>query len=434
MRITMFSFGSRGDIQPLIALGCQFKQAGHAPLLATSPDYASLAAEYGIDFAPLGPPLSSFMNEKLNEVVESGNLFKLIRYSQEQRKKAIDAAVVETWRIAQGSDAILFKGPTAIYGYNVAEKLGIPCAEIHFFPVTRTREFPCFLLGDGKDHGPLIDGALWWLSEQFIWQLMQRSGANKQRSEVLNLPPLPFWGIEKRQNREGMPLFYAYSPLVLPRPADWPERIHVTGYYFSDPPSDWQPPAELLDFLSSGSPPVYIGLGSVPVRNPAETLQLFLRALELSGQRGVLASGWSGIGKEQQLPEQVFKVESVPHSWLFPRMAAIVHHGGAGTTGASLRSGVPTIVTPMAADQPSWGARIHAIGVGPAPIPFKKLTAEGLAQAIREAVTNEAMCKRAAELGQRMQTEDGTERTLELFCQYVERFHENRKSTRIVQA
>lgn len=422
MRITMFSFGSRGDIQPMIALACRLNQAGHTALLATSPDFAELAAEYGVAFEPLGPPLSTFMNEELNEIVESGNMLKLMRYSVEQRKKAVEVVIRESWPIAQGSDAILFKGPSAIFGYSIAEKLGIPCAEIQLFPVTRTRAFPCFFLGDGKDRGPVFNRALWQLSEQLIWQLMQRAPANKQRRHVLNMPALPFTGVSARQNREGMPLFYAYSPCVLPRPADWPERIQVTGYYFADAPSDWQPPADLLRFLENGSAPVYIGMGSVPIRKHDETLQLFLQALELSGKRGILASGWSGLGKEYQFPEHVFQVESIPHSWLFPRMAAIVHHGGAGTTGASLCSGVPTIVTPFAADQPSWGMRVQALGVGPAPLPFKKLTARQLAQAIQKTVTNPAMRKQAAELGRRLQAEDGPGRTMELFFRYVEQF------------
>lgn len=421
MRISMFSFGSRGDIQPMIVLGCRLKQAGHNLLLATSPDFADLAAEYGIDFEPLGPPLSTLVNDEYKELVEMGNVLRVTRLWLNWLKKVSEAATQGTWRLAQGSDAILFKNPLAIYGYNVAEKLGIPSAEINCFPVTRTRAFPTFFLGDGKDHGLVVNWALWYLTEQIIWQSVQRNFANKQR-KVLNMPPLPLMGITRRQNREGMPLFYAYSPLVLPRPADWPERIHVTGYYFSDPPLDWQPPAGLLQFLGNGSPPVYIGLGSVPVSKPEEKVQLFLRALELSGQRAILASGGAGIGKDYPLPEQVLHVESIPHSWLFPRMVAIVHHGGAGTTGTSLRSGVPTIVTPVTADQPSWGERIHALGVGPAPLPFNKLTAESLAEAIRETVTNPTMRKQAAEVGRRLQAEDGPGRTIELFFKYVEKF------------
>jgi UDP:flavonoid glycosyltransferase YjiC (YdhE family) len=157
-------------------------------------------------------------------------------------------------------------------------------------------------------------------------------------------------------------------------------------------------------------------------RDAEATLNLVLKALELSGQRGVLLSGWAGIGKGRTLPEHVFSAESLPHSWLFPRMAAVVHHGGAGTTGAGLRSGVPSILIPLAADQPSWARQVSALGAGPAPLPFQTLTAERLADAIREAVTNPAMRQRAAELGRRIQAEDGLGQTIALFMRYVDRF------------
>ncbi len=219
-----------------------------------------------------------------------------------------------------------------------------------------------------------------------------------------------------------MPVFYAYSPAVLPRPADWPDRVHVTGYWFLDQEPGWQPPAELLHFLQAGPAPVSIGFGSMASRDAEATLNLVLRALELSGQRGVLLSGWAGIGKGRALPSHVFSAESLPHSWLFPRMAAVVHHGGAGTTGAGLRSGVPSVLTPLAADQPSWARRVHTLGVGPAPLPFQTLTAERLAEAIREAATSPAMRQRAAELGRQIQAEDGLGRTSELFSQYVDRW------------
>jgi UDP:flavonoid glycosyltransferase YjiC (YdhE family) len=160
----------------------------------------------------------------------------------------------------------------------------------------------------------------------------------------------------------------------------------------------------------------------MPSRDAEATLHLAMRALDLSGQRGVLLGGWAGIGKERSLPEHVFSVESIPHSWLFPRMTAVVHHGGAGTTGAGLRSGVPSILTPLLADQPSWARQVHALGVGPAPLPFQTLTAERLAEAIREAMTNHVMRQRAAELSRRIQREDGLGRTSELFLQYLDRW------------
>jgi sterol 3beta-glucosyltransferase len=198
--------------------------------------------------------------------------------------------------------------------------------------------------------------------------------------------------------------------------------VQVTGYWFLDPPAGWRPPADLLHFLQAGPPPVSIGFGSMASRDVPATLNLVLQALELSGQRGVLLSGWGGLGKGRALPEFVFRAESLPHSWLFPRMAAVVHHGGAGTTGAALRSGVPSVLTPFAADQPSWARLVYALGAGPAPLPFQRLTAEQLAEAIREAVTNTAMQQCAAEIGKQIQAEDGVGQTMEHFLRSVGRW------------
>ena len=176
-----------------------------------------------------------------------------------------------------------------------------------------------------------------------------------------------------------MPVLYAYSPTLLP-PPDWPSRFHVTGAWFLDPPPDWQPPPDLVAFLEGGPPPVYVGFGSMTSADPDATLALVLDALSRAGQRGVLLHGWAGLGTGRELPDTVFALDDVPHSWLFPRMAALVHHGGAGTTVAGLRAGIPSVVTPLTADQPSWGRIVHRLGAGPRPIPFRRLTATRLSR------------------------------------------------------
>jgi sterol 3beta-glucosyltransferase len=180
----------------------------------------------------------------------------------------------------------------------------------------------------------------------------------------------------------------------------------VTGYWFLDEAVDWTPPAALTNFLGSGAPPVYIGFGSMGSCKPAETTDLVLESLARTEQRAILQSGWGGL-KKTNLPETVFMVDSISHSWLFPRMAAVVHHGGAGTTAAGIRAGVPSIVIPFFGDQLFWGQRVEALGVGTAPIPRKQLTAELLAQAIHRVVTDRVMRQRAANLGAKIQAEDG---------------------------
>jgi UDP:flavonoid glycosyltransferase YjiC (YdhE family) len=213
-------------------------------------------------------------------------------------------------------------------------------------------------------------------------------------------------------------MLYCYSPAIAPKPPDWSEQAHVTGYWFLDHPSAWQPPADLVRFLGSGPPPVYIGFGSMVSRKPEQTTRIALDALKQSRQRGVIATGWGALS-QSDLPSEVFLIESVPHDWLFPKMAAVVHHGGAGTTGAGLRAGVPSIVVPFGGDQPFWAQRVKALGVGPDPIPRGRLTAARLAHAMRVAVTDEPMRKRAVELGETICAEDGIGNAVRIVSQVI---------------
>jgi sterol 3beta-glucosyltransferase len=418
----MLTVGAMGDTQPFVSLAARFKQQGHTVRLAARPDFAGLAASYDIEFAPLGNPYKSLLrSEEVATAIGSGNMVRMLvkqASDSKQRKAFFDGLDTDAIRAVEGADAIIYKSSWIPF-YSIAEKLGVPSAAAMFMPLTRTSSFPSFLIGGGKDRGATINSLFWRLTEQFIWQV-SRNFDNKMRDELLGLPRLPFWGPSARQ-LERTPLYYAYSPAVIPRPADWPDRIHVTGFWFSDPPPGWSPPSDLAAFLESGPPPVYVGFGSMPSGSAEDTLKLILRALELSHQRGILLSGWAGIGEGLKLPEYAFGVESVPHGWLFPRMSAVVHHGGAGTTGAGLRAGVPSVVTPFVADQPNWAGRIEALGVGPRAVPFRTLTAELLADAIRQATSDAAMRQRASDLGQRIRSEDGVGTTVDLFMNFVRR-------------
>lgn len=208
-------------------------------------------------------------------------------------------------------------------------------------------------------------------------------------------------------------MLYGYSPQVLPRPADWGEHIHVTGYWFLDPPIDWRPSPDLVEFLQAGPPPVYIGFGSMTSGKPREAAEMVLQALRRTGQRGVLYAGWGGL-QQADLPETVFMTGSVPHSWLFPQMAALVHHGGAGATAAGLAAGVPSILTPFMGDQMFWGRRVCDLGVGPQPIPRRRLTLERLVAAIQQAVRDPAMRQHATDLGERMRQEEGVAQVVKI--------------------
>jgi sterol 3beta-glucosyltransferase len=200
-------------------------------------------------------------------------------------------------------------------------------------------------------------------------------------------------------------LLGAYSSKVIPQPPDWRESVHITGYWLPDARMEWQPSPELMAFLDAGDPPVYIGFGSMAGEHPEHLAKVVLEAIAKSGQRGLMLTGWGGLHADL-IPDNVFMADSAPHSWLFPRMAAVVHHGGAGTTGEGLRAGVPAVIVHFAFDQPFWGARIKAMGLGPDPIPQKNLNADRLANAIRIAVTDAGMNQRAKSYGETIRGED----------------------------
>jgi sterol 3beta-glucosyltransferase len=204
----------------------------------------------------------------------------------------------------------------------------------------------------------------------------------------------------------GRRILCAFSPTIVPPPHDWPASTVVTGGWFLPAPANWQPPAALSDFLQAGPPPVYIGFGSMADRNAEATTRLVLEAVQLAGLRAVLASGWGGL-QASQAAQMVYMLEQAPHDWLFPRMAGVVHHGGAGTTAAGLRAGVAGLAVPHFGDQFFWGRRIAALGAGPPPLPRRKLTAPALAGRLRQLVATPAYASRAAALGQAIRAEDG---------------------------
>jgi sterol 3beta-glucosyltransferase len=194
--------------------------------------------------------------------------------------------------------------------------------------------------------------------------------------------------------------------------------VHVTGYWFLDRKTDWQPPAELVRFLEAGTPPVYVGFGSMSGTKAQERAKIVLEALDQTGQRGLLASGWGGL-QAADLPDSVFMLEQVPHDWLFPQVSAVVHHGGAGTTAAGLRAGKPTLIVPFIADQPFWGKVVDEAGLGPQPIPQKKLTATTLSAAIRQMVSEDDMRRRAEAVGEKIRAEDGIGSAVQLISREV---------------
>jgi sterol 3beta-glucosyltransferase len=312
----------------------------------------------------------------------------------------------DEWQAAQDfqPDALVYH-PKSLGSYHIAEKLNIPFFMAFALPLyTPTREFPVPIMSGIK-----LGGAF----NRFTYRLMAMAMApymgviNDFRVNMLGLAKRGRFASELvKPNGDPVPILYAYSSHVLPIPKDYPTHAHVTGYWFLDCEPTWQPSAELTRFIEAGDPPVYVGFGSMGGSKAQARAQIVIEALQKSSQRGLLASGWGGL-RAGDLPETIFMIDQAPHDWLFPRVAAVVHHGGAGTTGAGLRAGKPTVIVPFIVDQPFWGKVVHELGIGPKPIPQSKLTVDLLTDAICTAVTDKGMRQRAEEIGEQIRSENG---------------------------
>jgi sterol 3beta-glucosyltransferase len=410
MRVTIITAGSRGDVQPFVALGQGLRNNGHQVSVCTHASFEEFVTQYGLEYRFMNDDMVRFLlsNQGHEMIASADGAFGWLKSTikvNKQFKPIMRRMLDEEWAASRDADLIIYH-PKAVGGYDIAEKRGIPLIISLPLPLmTPTRAFPCILFSRVK-----LGGWFNRLSYSFLrYAAAMYSGLiNRWRKDTLSLPPRRVTtGTRTRGNGESVPVLYSYSPHVLPRPADWPATDLVTGYWFLDRKKDsWEPSKELKRFLAAGPPPVYVGFGSIAGKDPAKTGATVLEALRLSGQRGILASGWGGIATSH-LPDTVMKIGQVPHDWLLPQVASVVHHGGAGTTAAGLRAGKPTVVCPFFGDQPFWGERMVALGVGPDPIPQKTLTEQKLGDAIRITVTDREMQCRAARIGQEIRAEDG---------------------------
>jgi UDP:flavonoid glycosyltransferase YjiC (YdhE family) len=416
MRITIVAVGSRGDVQPYLALGAGLRRAGHAVRLAVHAPFAELVAARGLEFHPLaGDPAAALATSQGRRwLATSRDGLGFVVHGVRLLRPLLEQLLADSWAACRDSEAIIFS-TLGIAGYHIGERLGVPVIGAALQPFSPTREFPAISISPRRRLGGTLNRLTHRIAYQAIWQLL-RSPLNRWRREALGLAPLPLAGPFGRMERERLPLLYGYSEHVVPRPADWPPWLHVTGYWFLDRPHDWTPPADLQAFVAAGLPPVYVGFGSMTHGSGPHVADLAREALCLAGQRGVMLAGDLPAGPQG---ENLYVVGEVPHDWLFARMAAVVHHGGAGTTAAGLRAGVPAVICPYFGDQPFWAERVSELGAGPAPIPQRRLTAQALAAAIRAAVEDPSLRTGAAALGERLRAEDGVARAVELVERYT---------------
>ncbi|MBI1323232.1 glycosyltransferase [bacterium] len=405
-KVVLMTLGTRGDVQPYLALGQGLKHAGFDVTLATDANFANDARNHGLEFAPVRADFRAIVESPEGRAALTGDpraILRLVRHTV----LPMTHDLLEDFRMAADGAAAIIYHPKAIAAPHLAEATGIPTWAGFFLPMlSPTRDFPIPIL-TSRSLGGLGNR----LSYRFldISTLFLAGIVNRWRRESLGLMHRMPRGFERQ-----LPVLYGFSRHVIPPPADWGEQVHVTGYWFLDEPPGWQPPDELARFLAAGPPPVYVGFGSMSSRDPAETARTVFEAVRLAGCRAIVSEGWGGLSAGH-VPDDVLAIQDVPHSWLFRQVAAVVHHGGAGTTAAAIRAGKPSIVCPFVADQPFWGHQVHKLGIGPKPIRQRRLRAGNLAGAIERAVNDKEMQSRALELGEKVAAEDGVARAVEIF-------------------
>jgi sterol 3beta-glucosyltransferase len=407
MNVSILTYGSRGDVQPFLALAVGLQKAGHTVTLAAPHRFEDLVTPYGVWFAPLaGDP--NVISQVFNDA--GGNVYQMVRGMQSYLFGIAPEVVKGARRALQGADLLVHSFVFTTGAHSFALELGIPDVSVQAFPMfAPTRAFPNVAIPAARPGW--LNYFSHWFSTQIFWHGGNAGYYQMRRLAPHDFPARLYWPFRPTPGRPLTPLLFAYSPAILPRPGDWTApNIHITGYFFLDHP-DYQPPQALSQFLAAGDAPVCITFGSMINREAERVTRAALQALARTGQRGIFLSGWGGWQPDHPTENNLF-LDSVPHDWLFPCCSLIVHHGGAGTTAAALRSGKPNIVVPHAADQPFWGKRVAAVGAGPQPIPVRQLTAENLYAALIEAESVE-MCEGAARVGRMIQAEDGVKAAVE---------------------
>jgi sterol 3beta-glucosyltransferase len=406
MKVAILTVGSRGDVQPFVALGVGLREAGHEVTLATGRGFEAFVSGRGLRHAALDLDLLERLQSPEGKAALSArNLPRTIKRLMPMFRKMLD----DEWTISRAADIVVYH-PKALGGYHIAEALGVPGFLAHPVPMfSPTRAFPNPVLPFTN-----LGGYLNRLSYGAFLRLLSAPygrAINRWRKETLSLPPRPFMAGELELRGEPVRRLVCCSPHVVPPPADWDHATTATGYWFLQGTGGWQPPVRLAGFLEDGPPPVYVGFGSLAGWSPKRVTAAAMTALKRSGQRGVFVKGDGHV--PSGIPRNVCVIDSAPHDWLFPRMAAVVHHGGAGTTAEGLRAGKPAVICPTSInDQAFWGRRLHALGAGPAPIPQRKLTAGALLRAIRAATADGRMRGRAADLGEKVRAERGVARAV----------------------
>ncbi|KAL8712052.1 MAG: hypothetical protein Q9225_007017 [Loekoesia sp. 1 TL-2023] len=443
LNIVVMVIGSRGDIQPFLKLGKLLKEEhGHCVRIATHPAFKKFVEQdSGLEFFSVGgdpAELMAFMVKNPGLIpslstVKAGDvgrkrdsMFEMFQgfwraciNATDEENDPANLTMMEA-RKPFVADAIIANPPSFAH-VHCAERLGVPLHLMFTFPYSPTQQFPHPLanIKNSNVDTNYTNFMSYPLVEMMTWQGLGDL-VNRFRVHTLGLEPVSTVWAPGQLFRMKVPYTYLWSPGLVPKPSDWGPEIDIAGFVFLDLASSFKPPDSLTEFFEAGETPVYIGFGSIVVDDPDKFTTMIFEAIEKAGVRALVSKGWGGLGNEENTPDNVYMLENTPHDWLFPRVSAVVHHGGAGTIAIGLKCGKPTMIVPFFGDQPFWGAMVAKAGAGAKePIPYKHLNAERLAEGIKQCLSPEAKTN-AEQLARDIELEgDGAKNAVESFHRHL---------------
>jgi len=389
MKLVVLTFGTEGDTRPLVALSQALAESGHAVSFLGEAQSLGLADRLAVPAVPLPGDIRALFSQ-WSPSGARGTAKALVALTNANTT----AWMTKTLETAQGCDAIVLSGLAGFVGLSVAERLRVPAIGAGMIPLTPSREFPSPFLPPAWIPAQLNRVSL-ALTNQLLWRAL-RKALNRARAEVLGLPP-------RTELWTKHPMLYGISPTLLPKPEDWPDNAALCGQWVPPLAAGFTPPAKLAQFLAAGPAPIYMGFGSMAGIDLPRMLEIVVKAL--NGRRAVVWPGWSDMG-QMELPKNILRIDATPHDWLFPRMAAVIHHGGSGTSHSAASAGKPSIVMPFAGDQPFWADRLCRLGIAPPALSPARLDTAVLAKAL-SFVEKPSVVDRAAAVGRIMAREDG---------------------------
>lgn len=417
-KITILAFGTRGDVQPFVALGIGLQLAGHDVSIGADPDFEKFISDYKLKFIPIQFDIKKSLRELSQDILlhsTKSSSPKLFFHTFKLMKSIVAKMATDCWEACANSEVIIPHRMALIPTYSMLEKLKQPPIIIpaQVNPMHRTQSFPSLFFPIQKNYGKTFNKITWWYND--IINYFMRKPYDQWRKDYLNLPPFKFSAKEI--------WLYGISPSILSKPKDWNDTIHMTGFWKLKHSENWQPTSDLDNFLKSGPPPFCINFGSIfndgEFSNKEKIDEIILESLSRTNQRGILIST-GNEARSIQSSNDIFLSNNIPFDWLFPKTAAVINHSGIGTIAAGLMSGIPSICVPIVADQFFWAHRAHSIGASTKPIPFKSLSVDLLSKAINQVVNHSNLQEKALELKKKLEKEDGVATAVEIINNYLE--------------